>query len=176
MRTQNRILKLREAYKDATAYDAYTPTEVTPNPPSIPDIKLQVSPYNNISVTICNFMRHAPNYFRKGQLEKMFILFADPHFKQQNHRRRIINANFLSLYAYILKEGGMLYMITDVKDLFDWNLKYLEAHPLFERIPDSELVDDPCMYVMANETEEGKKVTRINGDKYPAVFRRIKGE
>ena len=47
----------------------------------------------------------------------MFFCFADPHFKKQNHRRRIIkyfyfilknyfSTALLSDYAYVLKPGG----------------------------------------------------------------------
>jgi len=34
----------------------------------------------------------------------------------------------------------MVYEITDVKDLHDWNVKMLSSHPLFERIPNELLV------------------------------------
>ena len=77
-------------------------------------------------------------------------------------------------YAYIMKEGGLLYTITDVKDLFDWQVKHLTEHPLFERVPLEELADDPCINAMTNDTEEGMKVTRQGGSKYPAVFRRVR--
>jgi tRNA (guanine-N7-)-methyltransferase len=43
--------------------------------------------YSNISVLRTNIMKYAANYFRRGQLEKIFILFADPHFKAKNFRR-----------------------------------------------------------------------------------------
>ncbi len=34
----------------------------------------------------------------------------------------------------------MVYTITDVKDLFDWNVKMLDSHPMFQRIPNETLV------------------------------------
>jgi hypothetical protein len=49
-------------------------------------------PYENASVVRTNIMKFAPNYFRKGQLKKMFFLFPDPHFKKSNHRRRVIKS------------------------------------------------------------------------------------
>lgn len=71
--------------------------------------------YNNISVVRTNSMRHLSQYLRKGSLLKIFICFADPHFKAKNFRRRIINTGFLSEYAYLLKPKGRLYCITDVQ-------------------------------------------------------------
>ena len=44
--------------------------------------------------------------------------------------------------------------MTDVKDLHDWNCDHLEKHPMFERVPDSELENDPCIKVMREETDE----------------------
>lgn len=41
-----------------------------------------------------------------GQLEKMFFLFPDPHFKEKNHRRRIITSALLAEYAYVMAVGG----------------------------------------------------------------------
>ena len=95
--------------------------------------------YENIGVVLGNAMKNLVNYFEKGQLEKIFFLFPDPHFKKKNHSRRIINESLLSYYAFVLQEGGLLYTITDVRDLFDWEVKHLEAHPLFERVDEKDL-------------------------------------
>jgi len=75
----------------------------------------------NVGVVRTNTMKTMHNYFKKESLSKIFICFADPHFKKVNHRRRIITQQLLTDYAYMLKDGGMLYEVTDVKDLHDWN-------------------------------------------------------
>lgn len=46
--------------------------------------------YDNVMVCRVNVMKYLPNYFRKGQLEKMFFLFPDPQFKKRKHKARII--------------------------------------------------------------------------------------
>ncbi|ORX89545.1 guanine-N(7)--methyltransferase-like protein [Basidiobolus meristosporus CBS 931.73] len=129
--------------------------------------------YGNISVIRMNAMKFLPNFFEKGQLSKMFFLFPDPHFKKRKHKARIISHTLLSEYAYVLREGGIVYTITDVKDLHEWMVKHLDEHPLFERIPDSELENDPAVPCVRQSTEEGKKVERNKGDKYLACYRRI---
>jgi hypothetical protein len=43
---------------------------------------------------------------------------------------------------------------------------------MWERVTDEELECDDCVRVMREETEEGKKVTRNQGRKFVAVFRR----
>jgi tRNA (guanine-N7-)-methyltransferase len=92
----------------------------------------------NGSVLRTNSMKTMTNYFEKGSINKFFFCFADPHFKKVNHRRRIINTDLLSDYAYVLKEGGKLYIVTDVKDLFDWEYEKLAQHPLYREIPKEE--------------------------------------
>ena len=68
--------------------------------------------YKNAGCIRTNCMRYLPNYFVKGQIEKMFFCFPDPHFKLKNHRRRIISDTLLSEYAYFLKPNGKLYTVT----------------------------------------------------------------
>ena len=88
--------------------------------------------FNNIAVVRTNTMRHLCQYFPRSSLEKIFVCFPDPHFKAKNHRRRIINTGFLSEYAYLLKNGGRIYCITDVQELHEWHLEHLRAHRMFE--------------------------------------------
>ena len=57
----------------------------------------------------------------------LFFLFPDPHFKARKHKARIISPTLLAEYAYILRPGGIVYTITDVRDLHDWMRAHLEA-------------------------------------------------
>ncbi|CAO3651646.1 unnamed protein product [Cunninghamella blakesleeana] len=129
--------------------------------------------YQNVSIMRMNAMKFLPNFFEKAQLSKIFFLFPDPHFKQRKHKARIISPTLLAEYAYVLKVGGILYTITDVKDLHLWMVKHLDDHPLFERISDEECDQDPVVEHVRDATEEGKKVARNKGDKFLACYRRI---
>ncbi|KAJ1726437.1 tRNA (guanine-N(7)-)-methyltransferase (tRNA(m7G46)-methyltransferase) [Coemansia biformis] len=162
--------KLRQEIADLAA----------PHDPSAPELhdngeteRLAPGHYENIASMRINCQKYLPNFFEKGQLSKIFILFADPHFKRRKHKARIVSATMLAEYAYILRPGGVLYTITDVKDLYDWNVRHLDAFPLFERIADAELETDPAVPCVVNSTEEGKKVARNKGSKYLACYRRI---
>lgn len=130
--------------------------------------------FENIACLRTNAMKYLPNFFEKGQLKKIFFLYPDPHFKKAKHKWRIINQNLLAEYAYVLSEGGIIYTITDVKDLHDWMVMHFEEHPLFERISDEELKEDVVVDKLYESSEEGQKVSRNKGDKFLAVYRRIK--
>ena len=131
--------------------------------------------YQNISVVRTNSMKYIPNYFEKGQLKKMFFLFPDPHFKEKNHRRRVISPYLLDEYAYALAVGGIIYTITDGEELGEWMKSCLERHPLFEPLTVQELEDDPVVKLLSTATEEGQKVARNGGQTYQAVYRRRTG-
>ncbi|RYP03617.1 hypothetical protein DL764_004996 [Monosporascus ibericus] len=129
--------------------------------------------YQNIACLRANTMKFLPNFFRKGQLSKVFICFPDPHFKHRKHKARIVSTTLNSEYAYVLGPGGIVYTITDVQDLHNWMVQHLEAHPSFERVSEEEQEADPSVAIMRTETEEGKKVERHKGQKFVALFRRL---
>ncbi|XP_069087022.1 tRNA (guanine-N(7)-)-methyltransferase [Pleurodeles waltl] len=129
--------------------------------------------YQNIACIRSNAMKYLPNFFRKGQLRKMFFLFPDPHFKKTKHKWRIISTTLLAEYGYVLRTGGLVYTITDVEEVHEWMAKHFKEHPLFELVPVEELKDDVVIDLLGTSTEEGKKVLRNGGKNFLAVFRRI---
>ena len=124
-------------------------------------------------------MKFLPNFIRKHQLSKIFFLFPDPHLKARKHKARIISPTLLAEYAYVLRPGGIVYTITDVRDLHDWMVEHLSAFPLFEHVSEEELLKEghgPVIEAVRTATEEGKKVERNKGDKWLACFRRIESK
>jgi tRNA (guanine-N7-)-methyltransferase len=72
-----------------------------------------------------------------------------------------------------LKEGGIIYTITDVEDLHNWHLKTIDSFPCFERISSDELKSDKFLGFMKN-TDEARKVARNNGSINFMAWRRVK--
>lgn len=139
----------------------------------------QTTHYQNVSIVRANAMKFLPNYFAKHSLSSLFFLFPDPHFKSRKHKARIISPTLLAEYAYALRPGGIIYTITDVKDLHDWMRSHLEAFPLFTYVDEETLRAEgkgPIIDAVFTSTEEGKKVERNKGDKWLACFRRIQVE
>ncbi|KAL6451741.1 TRM8 tRNA [Candida maltosa Xu316] len=139
------------------------------------EIRVQVTQYveDRIVALRNNHSQDEYGYQNISQLSKMFFCFPDPHFKQRKHKARIITNTLLSEYAYVLKEGGIIYTITDVEDLHNWMVKHLDEHPLFERLSKEWEDQDKCVEIMYNATEEGQKVTRNKGSKWVACYKRL---
>jgi tRNA (guanine-N7-)-methyltransferase len=132
--------------------------------------------YQHVSIVRANAMKFLPNYFSKHSLSALFFLFPDPHFKLRKHKARIISPTLLAEYAYVLRPGGIVYTITDVKDLAEWMSAHLSTFPLFESVDPETLRAEgkgPILDAVWNSTEEGKKVERNMGEKWLACFRRI---
>ena len=135
--------------------------------------------FQNVAVLRANAMKFLPNYISKGQLSKMFFLFPDPHFKARKHKARIISPTLLAEYAYVLRPGGIVYTITDVKDLHEWMDNHFNAFPLFERVEEEELRlggHGPILDAVTTATEEGRKVERNQGEKWLACYRRLENK
>ena len=138
------------------------------------------SQYQNISALRSNTMKFLPNYFDRGQLTKIFLCFPDPHFKSRKHKARIVSSQLNAEYAFALVPGGKVYTITDVEELHLWIISHFEGDDanevaeLWERCSQNELDGDPCVQVMKEQTEEGKKVVRNGGKQFVAVWRRRK--
>jgi tRNA G46 methylase TrmB len=68
---------------------------------------------------------------------------------------------------------GLLYNVTDVKDLHDWMVSHLAAHPSFQRLTPEEEQADILHDKLLNRSEEAQKVERNHGEKFLAIFRRL---
>ncbi len=89
---------------------------------------------------------------------------------------RIVSPTLTAEYAYVLRPGGLVYTITDVRDLGEWMRGCFEgARELFEEVKEEEGVaglEGEVLRAVRGETEEGKKVERNKGEKFVGVWRR----
>lgn len=161
--------------QEMTAKDSTSQIETPPHP---------TATYQNISVLRANSMKFMPNFFTQHQLSALFFCFPDPHFKARKHKARIVSSALVAEYAFILRPGGVVYTITDVQDLHLWMAEWFDGCSLFKRLLISEgdlikekgemdEIEEACVEVMKEETEEGKKVKRNGGTKYVGCWRRL---
>ncbi|TNJ28432.1 putative tRNA methyltransferase subunit [Giardia muris] len=93
----------------------------------------------NGAIVRCNAMRALPRLIVGGTVEVITIMFPDPQFKRSHAQRRIVSGPLATEYAYYLKEGGYLFICTDVHDLFVYMTEVLNKHPLFEKVEHADL-------------------------------------
>ena len=64
------------------------------------------------------------------------LYFSDPWPKKRHHKRRVIQDATLTEFHRILKNGGLVHIVTDHESLWKWDLEHFERNNhLFEMQP-----------------------------------------
>jgi tRNA (guanine-N7-)-methyltransferase len=130
--------------------------------------------FNNVWFTQVNVMKFGDTFFERGQLRKLFFCHPDPHWKKTNIRRRIISPGLVQRYANWLAPGGLLYTVSDVRELEDWMIECLDASPQFVRLSDAELAAQADLLdIVTSTSEDAQRAVRKNLAKNFAVHRRV---
>lgn len=66
-----------------------------------------------------------------GRLDRVYILFPDPWPKARHHKRRLIQPDFLSELARVMKPGAELRFATDWANYAAWTLEHVTRDPRF---------------------------------------------
>ena len=129
--------------------------------------------HHNVWFEQSNVMRHLPYWFRKGQLEKMFFCYPDPHWKKRNLRRRIMGSTLVHEYAYVMAKGGRLYTVSDVPELEAWMIEMLDQCPLFKRLPGDVVALDLLVPIIVHTSEDALRSQKRGAEKNWAVHERV---
>ncbi|KAM0679070.1 tRNA (guanine-N(7)-)-methyltransferase (tRNA(m7G46)-methyltransferase) [Binucleata daphniae] len=124
--------------------------------------------YDNIAVLHTNGMLFLQNFFDKNTLEKIFVLFPDPHFKKKKQKARIICKQMLDTYSYVLQQKGRIYISTDVKTYYDSMIACFEEHCDFLRVTDELEIE------IVRQSDEALRAGVKTGESYGAVYEKIK--
>lgn len=66
------------------------------------------------------------DYFEKGSVEKVWIIFPDPFLRESKESNRLTHPRFLYRYQKILKEGGTVNLKTDSPELYEYTLESIK--------------------------------------------------
>ena len=67
-----------------------------------------------------NILNDFHSKFLINKLKSISFNFPDPWFKKRHHKRRLIQPEFINSLSNSLKKGSLIFIKTDVKDLFDY--------------------------------------------------------
>ena len=67
-----------------------------------------------------NILNDVQNKFIFKNLKSISFNFPDPWFKKRHYKRRVIQPEFINVLSKSLKKGTLIFIKTDVKDLFDY--------------------------------------------------------
>ena len=67
-----------------------------------------------------NILNDAQSIFIIENVKSISFNFPDPWFKKRHHKRRVIQPEFISNLSNLLQKGSLIFIKTDLKDLFDY--------------------------------------------------------
>ena len=81
-----------------------------------------------------NILNDVQNKFIIKNLKSLSFNFPDPWFKKRHHKRRIIQPEFINILSNSLQKGTLIFVKTDVKDLFDYMDHTITSNCYFKKI------------------------------------------
>ena len=81
-----------------------------------------------------NILNNDHNKFLIKNLKSISFNFPDPWFKKRHYKRRVIQPEFINILSNLMKKGSIIYIKTDVKDLFEYMDCTITSNFNFERI------------------------------------------
>ena len=67
-----------------------------------------------------NILNDVQSKFIIKNLKSISFNFPDPWFKKRHYKRRVIQPEFINILSNSLQKGALIFVKTDVKDLFDY--------------------------------------------------------
>lgn len=80
---------------------------------------------------LCNDAVILTDYFRQGEVDRIYLNFSDPWPKKRHAKRRLTYHTFLALYQQILREDGELHFKTDNRGLFAYSLESMSQFGMY---------------------------------------------
>ncbi|WP_165844671.1 tRNA (guanosine(46)-N7)-methyltransferase TrmB [Staphylococcus saprophyticus] len=80
---------------------------------------------------ICNDAIELNDYFKDGEVSRLYLNFSDPWPKKRHTKRRLTYQTYLALYKQVLKDDGEIHFKTDNRGLFAYSLESLSQFGMY---------------------------------------------
>ena len=67
-----------------------------------------------------NILNDVQSNFIINNVKSISFNFPDPWFKKRHHKRRVIQPEFINILSNSMQKGALIFIKTDVKDLYDY--------------------------------------------------------
>ena len=86
-----------------------------------------------------NILTDVQSKFIVKNLKSISFNFPDPWFKKRHYKRRIIQPEFIKILSNSLQKGTLIFIKTDVKDLFDYMDYTISSNFYFKTIDKKDI-------------------------------------
>ncbi len=123
---------------------------------------------------------NANNIFNQSKNISIFNLitsisfnFPDPWFKKKHHKRRVIQTEFINLLSNSMKRGSLIFIKTDVKELFDYMELTISESIKLEKIPYQDVNFNESFNPNRIQTNREKYVILNQLKIYESIYKKI---
>jgi len=120
-----------------------------------------------------NILSNANSKFFIKNLKSISFNFPDPWFKKRHHKRRVIQPEFINTLSNSLQKGALIFVKTDVKDLFDYMDWTISSNFHFKTIDKKDFNCSESFNPIKVKTNREKYVIDNQIDIYEKIYIKI---
>lgn len=97
------------------------------------------------------------SFFAPGEVDEIWLTFPDPQMKRIREKKRLSGPQFLNLYRQYLRDGGIVHLKTDCRELYDYTVALTKVNGLevINSVTDlyREMPGDPLLSIRTHYEE-----------------------
>ena len=103
-----------------------------------------------------NILNDLQNEFIIKNLKSISFNFPDPWFKNRHIKRRVIQKDFINKLSKLMQKGSLIFIKTDVKDLFEYMNHTISNNFNFKEIDKHDFILSECFNPSEIQTSREK--------------------
>ena len=120
-----------------------------------------------------NILNDMQNKFILENVKSISFNFPDPWFKKRHYKRRVIQPEFINFLSNSLQKGSLIFIKTDVKDLFDYMDLTISSNLHFKSIDKKDFNYSESFNPIKFKTDREKYVIVNQLDIYEKIYIKI---
>ena len=120
-----------------------------------------------------NILNDLQSKFIIQNVKSISFNFPDPWFKKKHHKRRVIQPGFINMLSNSLQKGTLIFIKTDVKDLFDYMDCTISSNFHFKTIDKKDFNCSESFNPIKVKTDREKYVIVNQLDIYEKIYIKI---
>ena len=120
-----------------------------------------------------NILNDVQSKFIIKNLKSISFNFPDPWFKKRHYKRRVIQTEFINNLSNSLQKGALIFIKTDVKDLFDYMDYTISINNNFIKIDKKDFNYSESFNPNKVQTNREKYAIINQLDIYERIYRKI---
>ena len=139
-------------------------------------LKLQEKELKNLYFIFGNANKILNDFYSElinKNLKSISFNFPDPWFKKRHQKRRVIQPEFINILSNSMQKDSLIFIKTDVKDLFDYMDLTITSNSKFKKIDQKALNYSDCFNPNKVQTNREKYVIDNQLDIYERIYTKI---